>query len=94
MDQARIYRFLEKTKKNRKKSNDKPDGDSDPATEECITEQDKLRKKVAMLMKKQKMQKAIQIVKKHDDIKPWGQEGHVKVCCAPMSIPMNMEAIF
>lgn len=107
MDQARVYRFLEKTNKNRKKKSkidDEPDDESHPATveeshqtEDCdkmAQERDKLRKKVASLMKKQKMKKAIQIVKKHDDLKPWGQEGHVKVCYVSMLVPMNLEAIY
>lgn len=89
--EARIYRFLN-TKKSRKTKRavaDNPDGESDPATSgECnviedsdkvVKEQDKLRKKVASLMKKQKMRKAMAVVNKHDASKPWGQEGQVKV---------------
>ncbi|KAF7808990.1 DNA-directed RNA polymerase 1B, mitochondrial-like [Senna tora] len=91
VDQARMYKFLEKTKKNNKKKsmiNDKSDEESDPATvAECNqTDRDKLRKKVAFLMKKQKMQKAMLIIKKHDDFKPWGQEAHVKVGCRLMQL--------
>ena len=77
MDQARIYRFLDKTKKSRNKKSRKkkstttenPDSQSDPTTSgDCnviedsnkvVTEQDKVRKKVENLLKKQKMRKAM-----------------------------------
>ncbi|KAA0054861.1 DNA-directed RNA polymerase 1B [Cucumis melo var. makuwa] len=39
---------------------------------------DILRKKVTKLMKQQKLQQVNLIVKEHDDLKPWGQEAHVK----------------
>ncbi|XP_028761873.1 DNA-directed RNA polymerase 1B, mitochondrial [Neltuma alba] len=90
--EARIYRFLDKTKKSKKKKSTttvSPDGQSNPATpgecnviedsEKVASEQDKLRKKVANLMKKQKIRKATALVKTFDASKPWGQEGQVKV---------------
>lgn len=65
---------MEKTKKKNASSND-PDGRSKPVT----NEQEKLRKKVTLLMKKQKLQQVRQIVKGQDNSKPWGQDAHVKV---------------
>lgn len=47
--------------------------------EKLALEQDRLRKKVTKLMKKQKLKQVRMIVKEHDDLKPWGQEAHVKV---------------
>lgn len=41
---------------------------------------EKLRKKVAELIKKQKVKQVRGIVKEQDDLKPWSQEAHVKVC--------------
>lgn len=78
-------------KKKKKSVNDgDPDSKSDSATigvgklaeeqEKMDTEQEKLRKRVANLIKKQKMKQVIRIVREHDDSKPWGQEGQVKVC--------------
>ena len=94
--QARIYRFLEKTKKKKsatdknaegesdKNTTDKkPEGESDPMINEqrkLIKEQENLRKRVTKLMKKQKVHQVRGILKEHDDSKPWGQEAHVKVC--------------
>ena len=59
------------------------EGESDAAIEEgekLSKEQEKLRKKVTTLIKKQKVQQVRRIVKGHDDSRPWGQEEHVKVC--------------
>ena len=42
--------------------------------------QERLRKKVTNLMKKQKVHQVREIVKFHDDSKPWGQDNQVKVC--------------
>lgn len=93
--QARILRFLEKTKKkkctteNKAGESDnmiidkKSEGESDPMIgrqERLTKEQEKLRKKVTTLMKKQKVHQVRGIVKEQDDSKPWGQEAHVKVC--------------
>ncbi|KAF1869267.1 hypothetical protein Lal_00020944 [Lupinus albus] len=90
-NEARIYKYMEKTKKNNKKSTttDKPDIEFDHAAIErdnlaedqtkMVKDQSKLRKKVSTLMKKQKMQQAMGIVSGQDDWKPWGQECQVKV---------------
>lgn len=74
VNQVRIQRFMEKTKKKNASSND-PDGRSESVT----NEQEKLRKKVILLMKKQKLQQVRQIVKGQDNLKPWGQDAHAKV---------------
>ncbi|KAB1206594.1 DNA-directed RNA polymerase 1B, mitochondrial [Morella rubra] len=94
--EARILRFLEKTKKkkctteNKAGESDnmiidkKSEGESDPMIgrqERLTKEQEKLRKKVTTLMKKQKVHQVRGIVKEQDDSKPWGQEAHVKVGC-------------
>ncbi|KAJ7943280.1 DNA-directed RNA polymerase [Quillaja saponaria] len=83
--EARIHKFMEKTRKKKSTTNEK----SDPASneedkvskelEKPAKEQEKLRRKVAHLMRKQKVKQVRKIVKGHDDSKPWGQEAHVKV---------------
>ena len=77
LDQVRIHKFLEKTKKKSTKEVDKvvEAGDSDIAKE-----QQRLRKKVTDLMKKQKIRHVRHIVKKQDTTRPWGQDAHAKVC--------------
>ncbi|CAL0313032.1 unnamed protein product [Lupinus luteus] len=89
--EARIHRFMESTKKTKEKRSTtiNPDGESDlePKERDKLTEQKekvandqkRLRKKVASLIKKQKKQQAMGIVRGLDDRKPWGQEGQVKV---------------
>ncbi|KAK2635967.1 hypothetical protein Ddye_030759 [Dipteronia dyeriana] len=74
-NEARIHRFLESTKKKKNLTDDKLEGASDPK------EQEKLRKKVTNLIKKQKLQQVRGILKGQDDSKPWGQEAHVKIGC-------------
>lgn len=74
LHQARILRFLEKTK--RKNSTNRSTAEE---IEPVLKEQDKLRKKVNILMKKQKLQQVRKIVKHYDDLKPWGQETQIKV---------------
>lgn len=85
LDQVRIHKFLEKTKKKKKKKNT-----SDKKCEvECESiviepdvttkEQERLRKKVTQLLKKQKLKQVREIVRKDDDSKPWDQEAHAKV---------------
>lgn len=77
MDQVKIHNFLEKTKKKRVGKNKNVEGGGlDPA----IKDQEKLRKKVTNLMKKQKLHAARQIVKGHDNSKPWGLDAKAKVC--------------
>lgn len=74
LHQARILRFLEKTKR-KNSTNRSKEEEIEPA----LKEQDKLRKKVNILMKKQKLQQVRKIVKRYDDLKPWGQENQIKV---------------
>ncbi|KAL3582059.1 hypothetical protein D5086_016391 [Populus alba] len=80
--EGRIHKFLEKTKKRKNVEDKISEGGSDAAIEEgekLSKEQEKLRKKVTTLIKKQKVQQVRRIVKGHDDSRPWGQEEHVKV---------------
>ncbi|OEL29363.1 DNA-directed RNA polymerase 2B, chloroplastic/mitochondrial [Dichanthelium oligosanthes] len=74
--EVRIHRFLEKTRKksNKEMENEEEIGDSDIAKE-----QQRLRKKVTDLMKKQKLRQVRKIVKNQDDSRPWGQDAHAKV---------------
>ncbi|KAK1381019.1 DNA-directed RNA polymerase [Heracleum sosnowskyi] len=72
--EVRIQNFLDKTKKKPASSKDL-DKEPVPPTEQ----QEKLRKKVTNLMKKQKLHQVRSIVKEHDHGKPWGQEAQVKV---------------
>ncbi|GLT91693.1 hypothetical protein SLE2022_095690 [Rubroshorea leprosula] len=89
--EARIQRFLEKTKK-KNTINKKPEDESEALTsEEDKLEKQKarLRKKVTQLIKKQKVQQVRQIVKGHDDSKPWGQDTQVKVGCRLIQLLME-----
>ncbi|CAA2967182.1 DNA-directed RNA polymerase 1, mitochondrial [Olea europaea subsp. europaea] len=79
--EARIHRFLEKTKKKNalyKSSEEEPD----PAVKEV----ERLRKKVNIFMKKQKLHQVRKIVKQQDDLMPWGQDAQVKVGCRLIQI--------
>ncbi|KAH0436080.1 hypothetical protein IEQ34_026487 [Dendrobium chrysotoxum] len=74
-EQARIYRFLLKTKK--QNGNNKRglyDNDDPVAKEESL-----LRKKVEDLIKKQKLPQLRSIVKGQDKTRPWGQDAQAKV---------------
>ncbi|XP_052198727.1 DNA-directed RNA polymerase 1B, mitochondrial isoform X2 [Diospyros lotus] len=83
-NEARIHRFMERTKnKNAFKKNPEKGSDS------SVQEQKKLRKKVAVLMKKQKLHQVRKIVKEHNDIKPWGLDAQVKVGCRLIQILMD-----
>ncbi|XP_042520027.1 DNA-directed RNA polymerase 2B, chloroplastic/mitochondrial-like [Macadamia integrifolia] len=73
--EVRIHKFLEKTKRKTHKDKKNQEGESDPVT---IGEQ-RLRKKVNNLMKKQKKQQLRHILKGQDDSKPWGLETQAKV---------------
>ncbi|XP_057981950.1 DNA-directed RNA polymerase 2B, chloroplastic/mitochondrial-like [Malania oleifera] len=74
--EVRIHKFLERTKKRKADKDKRPEeGESETVTQE----QDKLRKKVTNLMKKQKLKVVRQIVKGHDDSRPWGQDAKAKV---------------
>ncbi|XP_039051823.1 DNA-directed RNA polymerase 1B, mitochondrial-like [Hibiscus syriacus] len=83
--EARIQKFLEKTNK-------KKGSESEPETNEqdkLTKNQEKVRKKVTHLMKKQKVHQVREIVKGHDSSKPWGQEAHVKVGCRLIQLLME-----
>ncbi|KAL3501558.1 hypothetical protein ACH5RR_036007 [Cinchona calisaya] len=82
--EVRIHRFLEKTK--RKNAMNK---NSEEETEPEVKAQDRLRKKVNVLMKKQKLHQVREIVKHHDESKPWGQDAQVKVGCRLIQILME-----
>ncbi|KAE9451123.1 hypothetical protein C3L33_16977, partial [Rhododendron williamsianum] len=82
--EARIYRFLERTKKkNTEIKNPEEESDS------VVKDEQKLRKKVNILMKKQKVKQVRAIVKEHDDVKPWGQDAQVKVGCRLIQLLME-----
>ncbi|KAM6548275.1 hypothetical protein CsatB_019951 [Cannabis sativa] len=91
-NEVRIQKFFEKTKKKKKKKDantksddkepeDEPDAETIEKEISINKDQQKLRKKITMLIKKQKVQQVKEIVKQQDDSKPWGQEAHVKVGC-------------
>ncbi|XP_038892390.1 DNA-directed RNA polymerase 1B, mitochondrial [Benincasa hispida] len=85
--EVRIHKFLEKTKKN---SNGKIiEEETEPQQENLAKDQDRLRKKVTKLIKQQKLQQVKMIVKEHDDLKPWGQDAHVKVGCRLIQLLME-----
>lgn len=68
---------MEKTKKkNETKNKEDEEGDE---SNTVTTEQEKLRKKVTDLIKKQKLPAVRRIVKGQDDFKPWGQDARAKV---------------
>ncbi|KAJ9147463.1 hypothetical protein P3X46_029624 [Hevea brasiliensis] len=73
--EVRIHRFLEKTKKKRAGSEKNQEDESNG----MVKEQQKLRKKVTDLIKKQKLPAVRKIVKGHDDSKPWSQDAKAKV---------------
>lgn len=74
LEQVRIHRFLEKAK--RKHALNK---NSEEGTEPEVKEEERLRKKVNVLMKKNKLQQVRKIVKHHDDSMSWGQVAQAKV---------------
>ncbi|PNY05817.1 DNA-directed RNA polymerase chloroplastic/mitochondrial-like, partial [Trifolium pratense] len=74
--EARIHRFLEKT---RKKKHDKGKKNETVESTEVNKEEEKLRKKVINLMKKQKLVAVKGIMKGLDDTKPWGPVMKTKV---------------
>lgn len=94
---------MEKTKE-KKTTTGKSVGESDLALvergklteekEKLDKEQKRLRRKVATLIKKQKQQQAMGIVRGRDDWKPWGQEAQVKVCNVCCIVPMNNTIFF
>lgn len=74
--EIRIHKFLEKTKKKKENEIKKMEGDM---TTSVNQEQEKLRRTVTNLMKKQKLHVVQQIVKGQDDSKPWSTEVKAKV---------------
>ncbi|URD77055.1 hypothetical protein MUK42_24879 [Musa troglodytarum] len=86
--EARIHRFLEKTRKKTSK-----DQASDEVEGRAVTKEEKfLRKKVTDLMKKQKVQQVRKIVREQDVSMPWGQDTQVKV--GSRLIELLMETAF
>ncbi|XP_043692088.1 DNA-directed RNA polymerase 2, chloroplastic/mitochondrial-like isoform X2 [Telopea speciosissima] len=81
--EVRIHKFLEKTKRKTDKDKKHQERESDPVVieEERLRniEQERLRKKVNNLMKKQKLQQLRHVLKGQDDSKPWGQDAQAKV---------------
>ncbi|XP_043721736.1 DNA-directed RNA polymerase 2, chloroplastic/mitochondrial-like [Telopea speciosissima] len=73
--EVRIHKFLEKTRRKTNKDKKNQEGECDPVT----IEQEKLRKKVNNLMKKQKLQQLRHVLKGQDDSKPWGLEAQAKI---------------
>ncbi|KAB2057464.1 hypothetical protein ES319_A11G170900v1 [Gossypium barbadense] len=82
----RIRNFLENT---RKKKVDKEDEDGGSESNAAIKEQERLRKKVTNLIKKQKLPAVRQIVKGQDNTKPWGQDAKAKVGCHLIELLMR-----
>ncbi|KAL6594360.1 hypothetical protein ACP70R_048553 [Stipagrostis hirtigluma subsp. patula] len=76
--EVRIHRFLEKTKKKSNKEVDK-DKEEEVVDSDIAKEQQRLRKKVTDLMKKQKLRQVRKIVKNQDNSRPWGQDVQAKV---------------
>ncbi|KAM0019810.1 putative DNA-directed RNA polymerase [Helianthus debilis subsp. tardiflorus] len=74
--EARIHRFMEKSKR-KTTLNESVDDDSEAVNNE--QQMQKLRKKVNVLVKKKKLQQVRHIVKQQDEMKPWGQDAQVKV---------------
>ncbi|TKY65013.1 DNA-directed RNA polymerase 2B [Spatholobus suberectus] len=75
-NEVRIHKFLEKTKK---KKGDKSKKNETGESVADIKEEQKLRKKVIDLMKKQKLVAVRGLVKGQDDTKPWGTVIKTKV---------------
>ncbi|XP_020109467.1 DNA-directed RNA polymerase 1B, mitochondrial-like [Ananas comosus] len=73
--EARIHKFLEKTRKRAYKDKTNEDIEDDSVTKE----QEFLRKRVTNLMKQQKVHQVRRIVKEQGDSKPWGQDAQAKV---------------
>ncbi|KAL2959230.1 hypothetical protein AAZX31_18G256700 [Glycine max] len=75
-NEVRIHKFLEKTKK---KKGDRSNKNKAGESVADIKEEQKLRKKVIDLMKKQKLVAVRGLVKGKDDTKPWGAVIKTKV---------------
>ncbi|KAK6157754.1 hypothetical protein DH2020_012002 [Rehmannia glutinosa] len=81
VDQVRIHKFLENCKRKNALNRTCEEG-PDPEAKE----QERLKKKVKILMKKQKLHQVQKIVRQQDDVKPWGQDAQVKVGCRLIQI--------
>ncbi|KAK6157761.1 hypothetical protein DH2020_012009 [Rehmannia glutinosa] len=77
----RIHKFLENCKRKNALNRTCEEG-PDPEAKE----QERLKKKVKILMKKQKLHQVQKIVRQQDDVKPWGQDAQVKVGCRLIQI--------
>ncbi|KAL2344235.1 hypothetical protein Fmac_005520 [Flemingia macrophylla] len=83
--EARIYQFMKKEKRtianilSHVAPVEQRGGKQAEENDEMDKKQSRLRKKVAGLIKKQKKQQAIGVVRGQDNWKPWGQEAQVKV---------------
>ncbi|CAN0870285.1 DNA-directed RNA polymerase 2, chloroplastic/mitochondrial [Linum grandiflorum] len=75
--EIRIKTFLDKTKKKRAAKAEKVE-DSESAV--AVKEQEKMRRKVIELIRKQKLPAVRRMVKGYDDSRPWSQEAKAKVC--------------
>ncbi|KAL6499178.1 DNA-directed RNA polymerase 2B, chloroplastic/mitochondrial [Orobanche hederae] len=73
---VRILYFLEKTKKKKVEEDTEKEGDESGVN---IQEQHKLRKRVTILMKKQKLRAVRQLVNKQIQFQPWCQDAKAKV---------------
>ncbi|KAI4368957.1 hypothetical protein MLD38_017456 [Melastoma candidum] len=82
--EAMLHKFLENTKRKGAKHQENV-GETAPLEPNDVQEdplkakQEKLRKRVTKLLKKQKVLQVRGIVKAQDESIPWGQENHVKV---------------
>ncbi|KAL6521671.1 DNA-directed RNA polymerase 2B, chloroplastic/mitochondrial [Orobanche gracilis] len=74
--EVRILYFLEKTKKKKVEEDTEKEGDESGVN---IQEQQKLRKRVTILMKKQKLRAVRQLVNKQIQFQPWAQDAKAKV---------------
>jgi len=77
--QIRIHNFLEKTRK-KKENADNSKNSVEGESPAVMNEEEKLRKKVTDLIKKQKLPAVRKIVKGHDDSKSWSTDAKAKVC--------------
>lgn len=76
IEQIRIHKFLERTMKKKANQDSINQEDINPAVTQ---NEEKLRKTVTNLMKKQKLRAVQQIVKTQDDSRPWSQDAKAKV---------------
>ncbi|KAL1218508.1 DNA-directed RNA polymerase 1 [Cardamine amara subsp. amara] len=77
--EARIYSFMQKTKKKKNATQEMVNNESEAVNETVTKEREKARKEASLLMKNNKVRQLKAVVKKNDSFKPWGQEAQVKV---------------